>query len=181
MTARLGVAVAVLVSVACTHETHVVKAPPAPAPQATAWDRQIRNAQDAGDGDYELRTLRARMAAEPENIAVRLDLAQAYRDRGYPDVALEICRLAAARFPDSGEVQLALVKSLHDMHRGAEAIDTIEAFLKSHPQKSPNYLSWVGILHDEGGQWNLGEPAHRAAIELAPSQDSLHNNLGYNL
>ena len=27
----------------------------------------------------------------------------------------------------------------------------------------------------------LGEPAHRKAVELAPGQDTLHNNLGYNL
>jgi len=34
-----------------------------------------------------------------------------------PDVALEICRLAAARFPESGVSQLALVRALCDMNR----------------------------------------------------------------
>src|SRR5207245_499216 len=41
--------------------------------------------------------------------------------------------------------------------------------------------SWLGILRDESGLWPVGEPAHRKAIELAPSADYLHNNLGYNL
>jgi Flp pilus assembly protein TadD len=145
------------------------------------WDRQIRNAIDAGDGDYQLRALRQKMAADPENIPVRLELANAYRERGYTDVALEICRLAAARFPDSGEVQLALVGALRDVNRRSEAIDGLVTFLKSHPQTGSAYYSWLGILRDESGLWPLGEPAHRKALELAPSLDYLHNNLGYNL
>jgi Flp pilus assembly protein TadD len=96
-------------------------------------------------------------------------------------VALEICRLAAARFPESGEAQLALVRALRDMDRRTEAIDGLTAFLKTHPQTGPEYFSWLGILRDESGLWPLGEPAHRKALELAPSLDYLHNNLGYNL
>jgi len=59
----------------------------------------VKNAVDAGDGDYQLRRLRDKIAAEPGNIATRLDPAAAYRERGFSDVALEIIRLAAARFP----------------------------------------------------------------------------------
>jgi Flp pilus assembly protein TadD len=179
MKARLGILAAGALAASCTHETRVAKAPAAPQP--TVWERQIRNARDAGDGDYELKTLRARMATEPDNIAVRLEIANAYRERGYPEVALEICRLAAARFPESGEVELALVRSLREMNRRQEAVEGLEAFLKAHPQTGPGYSSWLGILHDESGEWQTGEPAHRAALALAPADDSLHNNLGYNL
>jgi Flp pilus assembly protein TadD len=145
------------------------------------WDRQIRNAVDAGDGDYQLRLLREKLAADPDNIPVRLEMANAYRERGYPDVALEISRLATARFPESGEAQLALVRALRDMNRRTEAIDGLVAFLKAHPQTGPQYFSWLGILRDESGLWTLGEPAHRKALELEGSLDYLHNNLGYNL
>ena len=168
----------------CVHERREAKAPAAPAasaPAVSVWDRQIRNAADAGDGDYQLKALRAKVAAEPENIPARLDLAKAYSERGYPDVALEICRLAAERFPESGEVELALVRTLRGMNRRPEAIASLEAFLKAHPQKTAAFYSWGGILHDETGGYTLGEPAHRHAIELAPGDDSLHNNLGYNL
>src|ERR1019366_8891502 len=154
------------------------KAPPAPV---CLWDRQIHNAIDAGDGDYQLRVLRQKLAADPDNIPIRLEMANAYRDRGYPDVALEICRLAAARFPESGEAQLALVRALRDMNRRAEAIDGLVAFLKAHPRNGPEYFSWLGILRDEAGLWPLGEPAHRKALEAGSSLDYLHNNLGYNL
>ena len=121
------------------------------------------------------------MAAEPDNVAVRLELAKAYRERGYPEVALEICRLAVARFPESGEAQLALVRALREMNRRAEAIAGLEDFLKAHPESGAEYYSWLGILRDESGLWPLGEPAHRKAVELAPAVDYLHNNLGYNL
>ena len=163
-------------SVACIHQTQVTQ-----SPGPTVWDRQIRNAQDAGDGDYALRTLRERVAADPDNIPVRLELAKAYQQRGYPDVSLEMCRLTVARFPQSAEAQLALVRALHDMQRRDEAVAGLETFLKAHPQSSPEYASWLGILRDEAGQWAEAEAAHRQAVAAAPTADSLHNNLGYNL
>jgi Flp pilus assembly protein TadD len=163
-------------SAGCVRQTQVAQAP---AP--TVWDRQIRNARDAGDGDYAWNSLREKVAADPENIPVRLELANAYQQRGYPEVALEMCRLTAARFPESGEAQLALVRALHDMHRREEAVAGLEAFLKAHPQAAPEYASWLGILRDEAGQWAEAESAHRHALQAAPAADSLHNNLGYNL
>jgi Flp pilus assembly protein TadD len=152
-----------------------------PAATVATFERQIRNAHDAGDGDVRLAQLRARIAAEPDNVGARLELAQAYRERNYPEVALEITRLAAARFPDSAESQLALVGDLHALKQGREAISTLQSFLKAHPQTQSAFYSWLGILLDETGQWTEGEPQHRKAIELTAASDSLHNNLGYNL
>ncbi|HLK68478.1 MAG TPA: tetratricopeptide repeat protein [Bryobacteraceae bacterium] len=162
-------------------QTVAVKAVPAPAQPQTVWERQIRNATDAGEGDYQLRVLREKVAADAESIPPRLELAKAYHERGYPDVALEICRSAAERFPASGDLQLALVRELYAMHRPAQAVEGLEAFLRQHPQTAPDYFSWLGILRDALGQWAQGEPEHRRALELNPAADSLHNNLGYNL
>jgi Flp pilus assembly protein TadD len=164
---------------ACSTRRAVSQGPP--APRQTVFERQISNARDAGDGDVELRELREQVAAEPDNVPVRLDLARAYATRGYPDVALEVVRLAAGRFPDSSAVELALVRYLNGLNQPAEAIASLEGFLKVHPQTAPEYLSWLGILHDERHEYALGEPRHRKALELAPADDSLHNNLGYNL
>ena len=172
-----------LASTACVRQTVVGRASASPPPkqQPSVWERQIRNAKDAGEGDYQLRVLREKIASDAESIPARLELAKAYRERGYPDIALEVCRLAAARFPESGDLQLAIVRSLYELHRGQDAVAGLEKFLAAHPQQAPQYYSWMGILHDESGQWREGEAAHRKAIELNPADDSLHNNLGYNL
>ena len=168
-------------SVSCVHQSRTSRTATQSSAPITVWDRQIRNALDAGDGDYQLRVLREKVSAEPDNIPVRLELANAYRERGYHEVALEISRLAVARFPQSGEAQLALVRDLRDINRRPEAIAALEGFLKAHPESGPEYYSWMGILRDESGLWQLGEPAHRKALELTPAVDYLHNNLGYNL
>jgi Flp pilus assembly protein TadD len=187
MKSALTIALALLTA-SCVRQTrasnarpHHPPAAPAAVRQPSVWDRQIQNAIDAGDGDYQLRVLREKVAADPASISARLDLARAYSDRGYHEVALEICRLAAERFPESGEVRLALTRSLRETNRRAEAIDGLEAFLKTHPQTAPEYFSWLGILRDESNLWAAGEPAHRKALELAPTLDYLHNNLGYSL
>jgi tetratricopeptide (TPR) repeat protein len=176
MTKRVTIAMAAALTVSCVHEKRPL-AGAAPAAPQTVWDRQIHNASDAGDGDYVLKALRQRVAAEPDHVAIRLELAKAYRDRGYPDMAVELCRLAVERFPQSAEAQLALVRSLFEMKRPTEAIAALEA----HPRETADYHSWLGLIRDSTGGWTAGEPSHRKAIELAPAQDGLHNNLGYNL
>jgi Flp pilus assembly protein TadD len=168
----LTVPLAAVMCASCAHRQQVAT-PSTP----TVWERQIRNAADAGDGDYTLRTLRARVAAEPENIAIRLELAKAYRERGYPEIALEVCRLAVARFPESAEAQYALVRTLFEMKRPDEALATLAA----RPRETAEYHTWVGLVRDSTGAWEAGEPAHRKAVELAPAQDVARNNLGYNL
>jgi Flp pilus assembly protein TadD len=183
---RLSLAGLAIVACSCTRHTPVARAtrparPDAVRHEPTVWDRQVKNAVDAGDGDYQLRVLRDKVAAEPDNIPARLELAKAYRERGFADVALEIGRLTAARFPESGEAQISLVRALRDLNRRAEATGGLEAFLKAHPQTAPDYYSWLGILRDEAGLYPLGEAAHRRAVELSPGEDYLHNNLGYNL
>ena len=126
--------------------------------------------QNAGDGDYQLKALREKVAADSESVPARLELAKAYQERGYPDVALEICRLAAARFPESGEVELALVRTLRGMNRRNEAIDSLEAFLETSPAEGAGLLFLAGHFAGRNGQWAEGEPSHRKAIELAGSR-----------
>jgi len=168
-----------VLTASCSHNRTPAAQIPA-APQ-TAMERQIVNAIDAGDGDYQTCMLRQRVVAEPDNIEVRLELAQAYRDRGYPELALEHCRLVVARFPESAAGQLAMAKSLRASGQRKAAAENLEAFLKGHPQTSPTYLAWLGILRDEMEQWPAGEAAHRGALGLDANSACLHNNLGYNL
>jgi tetratricopeptide (TPR) repeat protein len=154
-----------------------------PAPVVTALDRQIRNAVDAGNGDYLLRAIRQRLIEHPEDLAARLDLGRAYEARNYPELALEHYRLAAERFPESAEAHLQLARSLHAAHLEGDAARAFGDFLQAYPQRSVVYASWLGILRDDAGDWKSGETAHRQAIEIAlgegQDKDYLHNNLGY--
>src|SRR5581483_2317559 len=165
-----------LATVVLTCAAQVKLPPPQPA-----MERQIQNAVDAGDGDYDIRMLRLRMAKEPDNLEVRLALAKRYQAMGSTELALEHYRLAAARFPENAEVHLLLAKSLRRIGSRGEATNMLQDFLRAHPQQSPDFQSILGILLDEQKQWADGEKAHREALALAPKSDSLHNNLGYNL
>ncbi len=151
-----------------------------PPPQP-AMERQVRNAIDAGDSDYEIKMLRQQMAKDPDNLEVRLALAKRYAALGSPELALEHYRLAAVRFADNGPVHLLLAKALRRAGARSEASHMLETFLAAHPQQSPEYASELGILLDEQKQWADGEKMHREALALAPKTDYLHNNLGYNL
>jgi Tfp pilus assembly protein PilF len=152
-----------------------------PSAMLTTFERQIANAHYAGEGDYLGRSLQARVAAEPDNIELRLELARHYQQVGSPELALEHYRLAAARAPGFGPVQILMAKCLRSMGLRVEAAGGLEKFSAKYPQNSPEFSSWLGILRDELGQWEQGEADHRAALALAPNRDDLHNNLGYNL
>src|SRR5258708_30832042 len=88
-----------LVSCAQHKQTAVSKPPTAPS----AMERQVLNAVDAGDGDVELRTLRAKVIAEPVDLAARLELGTAYERRGYPELALDHFRWATEHSPESAD------------------------------------------------------------------------------
>jgi len=146
------VIVAAGLTVSCVHQVRTASGFPA-APAPSAMDRQVANAIDAGEGDYKVRLLRQRMAADPDNVAVRIELIEHYNRAGYPELALEHCRLAVVRFPESAEIQLSLAKLLRKIQMTRAAAQGLAAFLEKHPQQSPIYDSWLGILRDELNQW----------------------------
>ena len=154
------------------------KIQPVSAVQAN-HDRQVVNAVDAGDGDFELRQLRAKLDANPGDLPVRLQLAQRYLKLGFPEVAIEHCRLACERAPDSDDAHIALAKTLRDADRAPEATEVLVAFADKHPAAGYKVWAWVGLLHDAAGHFEKGEAAQRKALALEPGRDDLHNNLGY--
>jgi len=160
-----------------THKPIALQVPPTP------FERQIRNAVDAGEGDYQLARLREKVISAPLDLTFRLDLGAAYEAKGYPELALDHYRFAASQNPDSPEAQLRLVRALVAVHHPAPAIAAYAEFLRSHQSAAPLYLAWLGILQDEAGDWKSGEQSHRAAIARAVAagqdRDYLHNNLGF--
>jgi Flp pilus assembly protein TadD len=160
------------------NQSAMVKTPATP----TAMQRQVLNAVDAGDGDIELQTLRARVIAEPANLSARLELGKAYEKRGYPELALDHYRWAVEHSPESADAHLVLAQALNRTGHSAEAIAMLSSFLAAHPQPGPTLYSWLGIMRDDAGDWKGSEQAYREAMaKSAEDRDYLHNNLGYSL
>lgn len=141
-------------------------------------DRQIVNATDAGDGDYQLRVLRARIDANPADIPARLEIAERYQQLGFPEIALEHARLLLERAPDSEDAYVSLARIQRDADHSLDAERALVKFTATHDASS-RIWAWIGLLRDDRGDWKNGEIAHRKALALSPDHDDLHNNLGF--
>jgi Flp pilus assembly protein TadD len=149
---------------------------------SVVMERQVKNAQDAGDGDLEAKLLRRRLAANPLDLDARILLARLYDRRGLSDLALEHYRMAAALFPDSVLVTSELAKTLREAGESEAALKALQDYRSRRTGATAwDLLSLEGILQDELGRFDLAEKAHREALALDPGRRSLHNNLGYNL
>lgn len=143
--------------------------------------RQISNATDAGEGDYQTRNLREQLIANPNDLAVRLALADRYWKAGVQELALEHYRFATERFPNNPKIATLLARALRDSNRPAAAIDSLVNFCNRNPQPPADLLSLLGILQDDAGQFAEAERVYKIAIEQMPARADLRNNLGYNL
>ena len=171
-------AAAVLSAVGCSQQRVAkVKKPKLPP----VMQQQVLNAVNAGDGNVRVRRLRERIAAEPRNVAARLELAAEYGLMGYPDLEMEHYRIAVERFPESTVAAERLAKSLRKLGSPGEAADLMAGLVEQQSKPNVEMLSWAGILLDEAERLREGEGMHRRAILVTAKQDYLFNNLGYNL
>jgi len=168
---------ATLLTTACASHKQALLTPS--SAQQRNQDRQSINAVDAGDGDYEVKLLRARLDADPRDLKTRLELAHRYQSLGFPEVAIEHCRLACERAPESDEAHIALAKMLRDDGRTSEGAKVLTDYTARRPDASAAVWAWLGLIDDAAGAGKAGEAAHRKALALAPSRDDFHNNLGY--
>jgi Flp pilus assembly protein TadD len=182
---RLSLAAGGLLLSSCAQHNQTaasIKTPPKTPPAPSAMEKQILNAVDAGEGDAELRLLRARVIDSPKSVSARLELGQAYERRGYAELALDHYRKAAEQAPESAEAHLLMARALDHTGHSAEAIVLLDSFLEAHPQTEPTLYSWLGIMRDDAGDWKGSEWAYREAMSKAPEDhDYLHNNLGFSL
>lgn len=179
-TAVLTAAACALLS-GCANKNRAARMNPPGRTMQPVMQRQVLNAVDAGEGNPRVRQLREKIAEEPQNVKVRVELAEEYRKAGYVELELEHLRLLVERFPDSELAVTSLSRSLIRVERASEALMHLESYLRRQQNPAANVLSWAGIANDALGKYNEGEPMHRRALERAPGRDQLHNNLGYNL
>ncbi len=166
-----------LVASGCGSHTRLLARSVRPSTQQVV-EREAVNAVDSGDGDYELRGLRAKLDANPGDLKARFALAQRYQTLGFQEIAVEHGRLAVERMPDSEEAQVELAKLLWRAGRSSEAAKLLGDFSKTH-ELAVGAWAWLGLVRDDSGDWKAGESAYRKALALQPKRDDLHNNLGY--
>ncbi|MCC6588844.1 MAG: tetratricopeptide repeat protein [Bryobacterales bacterium] len=161
---------------------HAVEAPTVRQPAVKrAMAQHVRNAVLVGEGDPAIRQLRQRIAGDPNNVDLRLELAKRYAEQGIKDLALEHYRVAAERFPDNPWVHLPLAKALREAELRIDAVGVLDNYLKKHPESPAVLWSWAGIIHDELNELETGERAHRNALLRRRPTAWLLNNLGQNL
>ncbi len=177
---KIAVPLSVLLLSSCVKTVRTQFAAEAPA-VTRVMKRQVQNAVDAGDGDALVRSLRAQLGADPNNLNVRLELARHYERGGYPELAVEHYRLANERFPESAEAVIALARCLRSMELNEQALAALERYESAYPRRSANVLAWLGVAADDASQLDKAEKWYRKAMEFLPKSESLHNNLGYNL
>lgn len=190
---RLIPAACLLASVSCssTQRAAKIKIPAAPVASRSgvkaAMERhvgvahEIRNAVDAGEGDFEARQLRARLVNRPGDLDTRLRLAARYEELDMPELAIEHFRLATERFPAEVAPQLRLAGALHQKGHSADAAAGLEAYLSAYPEAPAEVHSWAGIARDAIGHHKVAEQHHRDALERSAPAAYLRNNLGQNL
>jgi Flp pilus assembly protein TadD len=185
MTIRLAwVASVLLVCCGCTqHQTRFSrrKAAIAQSRVPSTPRRTLENAAQAPAGDPKLAELRRQMERSPASLAPRLELAAEYARQGFPEVAIEHYRLASERFPEESGVRILLARALRAEGLARQAVEALESFARARPECPAAVHSWIGILHDELGDFAAAEKAHREALRRDGAQDALYNNLGYNL
>jgi tetratricopeptide (TPR) repeat protein len=187
---RAGAVIPTLMALLFTSCVRVVQdtsmRPAVPAPVyktavAKAMERHIQNAVDAGDGDLRIAALRRKLAANPGDLPSRMEIGRAYLEAGYPDIALEHYRLAAARFPESAEIAVLLSKTFRMLKMPVEAKATLQDFIARQPAAPADVFSWLAIMQDESQDYTAAEQNHRRAAERQANSDLMYNNLGYNL
>src|SRR5260370_9541611 len=98
-----GVLAVAGLSVSCVHQVRTSGVYAAPAAEKTrqvpAFERQVANARDAGEGDYVVRRLRQQMASAPDNLGVPIQLIDPLPRSRYPELPLDPNPPATAAFP----------------------------------------------------------------------------------
>jgi len=152
----------------------------------TVFKRQTQGAFNPLSDDQRVQALQARLKANPQDLAVRLELGSVYEGYRLYDNAFDQY-LAALRLPSpsnagdasADQAVLGLSRSARGSRRTAEAIPLVEAVLKERP--SARAWNELALLYQESGDLAASERAFQETVSRTPESDRAHNNLGYSL
>ena len=137
-------------------------------------------------GQYELATeaFGAVPADHPFFHVAELGRAEALRNAGDVDAAIEVLRALSEARPDNAAVQIALGDMLRREERFAEATPAYDRAIALFGAEEEG--QWVvyfsrGITHEREDRWPEAEADFRKALELRPDQPQVLNYLGYSM
>jgi Flp pilus assembly protein TadD len=93
-----------------------------------------------------------------------------------PQKAVEICRLALARFPDDAKIYYVLALALTDAQRPGDAIDAYNQAIRLNPEFFEAYNN-LGTLLSKRGRFDDAIRTLSEAIRMRPGVPQLHANL----
>lgn len=137
-------------------------------------------------GQYDLAT-RAYDTVSPDHpayVQAEIGRAQALRDAGRADAAVEALTQLARRHPDLRIVHYRLGDLLRGLDRHAEATPAYDRAIDLTPE--PGRQDWPlffsrGITLERTDRWPEAEADFRLALDLEPGQPQVLNYLGYSL
>ncbi len=145
-------------------------------PGAESWN--LFGAVEAASGhtDRAAECFRTALAADPDFLKARRNLAQALQSLGRRDEAISAYREVLARAPDDIDALYALTDLLAEAGHSDEAIALSQRLVAVEP-RAVNHYNLALLLH-MSGRFEGAAQHYRRAVALEPDHAEAHNQLG---
>jgi Flp pilus assembly protein TadD len=110
------------------------------------------------------------------NIEVGLAYAESLEKLGQPDAKLQVLRTLVVKNPDNGAAQSKLGKQFLISGQTADAVQALEKATKL-PGATPQTFSALGSAYDQEGRFELARQNYNTALQMAPDDVGIMNNL----
>jgi len=134
----------------------------------------------AGDYGNAIRLYRRAATENPENAAVRLELAKIYQKVGARDAAKLFYDQVLVLDPDNFEAKLGIGQLLLSANKAGEAIPYLKDLLPGAGDNHTVYNS-LGLAYDLNGQHEQAQLSYGQGLNKVPDNISLLNNLALSL
>src|SRR5581483_4861245 len=115
-----------------------------------------------------LRVLRDAVQLSPDNVPLRLHLADTLLQQGRPDEAEKEYRHALTLAPNNQQLKLGLAQAFSAQDKTSQALVVLEALMKQKETPASAYLLYARLLW-QSGEAQRAVALYREAIDLDPS------------
>jgi len=132
--------------------------------------------QTGGSGRTEIEKA---LAADPESVAARVLAALYWRRAGVPETALVFLEGLAMDYPQQGLWQVEIANTLAEMGKYDQAMDRLQQAVAVEPENAELWRILGRFSVDNYLEMReIGLPAARQAVRLAPANADMHDLMG---